>query len=158
MQDEAYVKILRESLEKKVELLNLISNENEIQSRVLSDPNATPDEFQATIDNKDKWITDISTLDNGFSAIFEKVKPLLENQKSKYRDEIARMKDLVRQITDLTTQVEKQEKENYLLALQKFAGVRKQVQKIRKSQSAVSTYYKSMNGSGYDAQFLDSTN
>jgi uncharacterized protein (DUF3084 family) len=158
MQDEAYVKILRESLEKKVELLNLISNENEIQSRVLSDPNATPDEFQATIDNKDKWITDISTLDNGFSAIFEKVKPLLENQKSKYRDEIARMKDLVRQITDLTTQVEKQEKENYLLAQQKFAGVRKQVQKIRKSQSAVSTYYKSMNGSGYDAQFLDSTN
>lgn len=158
MQDEAYVKILRESLEKKVELLNLISNENEIQSRVLSDPNATPDEFQATIDNKDKWITDISTLDNGFSAIFERVKPLLENQKSKYRDEIARMKDLVRQITDLTTQVEKQEKENYLLAQQKFAGVRKQVQKIRKSQSAVSTYYKSMNGSGYDAQFLDSTN
>ena len=151
MQDEAYVKILRESLEKKVELLNLISNENEIQSRVLSDPNATPDEFQATIDNKDKWITDISTLDNGFSAIFEKVKPLLENQKPKYRDEIARMKDLV-------TQVEKQEKENYLLAQQKFAGVRKQVQKIRKSQSAVSTYYKSMNGSGYDAQFLDSTN
>lgn len=158
MQDEAYVKILRESLEKKVELLNLISNENDIQSRVLSDPNATPDEFQATIDNKDKWITDISTLDNGFSAIFEKVKPLLENQKSKYRDEIARMKYLVRQITDLTTQVEKQEKENYLLAQQKFAGVRKQVQKIRKSQSAVSTYYKSMNGSGYDAQFLDSTN
>ena len=152
------MKIRRESLEKKVELLNLISNENEIQSRVLSDPNATPDEFQATIDNKDKWITDISTLDNGFSAIFEKVKPLLENQKPKYRDEIARMKDLVRQITDLTTQVEKQEKENYLLAQQKFAGVRKQVQKIRKSQSAVSTYYKSMNGSGYDAQFLDSTN
>lgn len=158
MKDAAYVKILRESLEKKVELLNLISNENEIQNRVLSDPNASPDEFQATIDNKDKWITDISTLDNGFSAIFEKVQPLLENQKAKYSDEIAMMKNLVRQITDLTARVEKQEKENYLLAQQKFAGVRKQAQKIRKSQNAVSSYYKSMNGTGYDAQFLDSTN
>lgn len=157
MEDEAYVKILRESLEKKVELLNLIINENEEQSRVLSDPNASPDEFQATIDNKDKWISDISTLDNGFNTIFEKVKPLLENQKAKYRDEIARMKDLVRQITDLTTQVEKQEKENYHLAQQKFAGVRKRAQKIRKSQNAVSSYYKSMNGTGYDSQFLDST-
>lgn len=157
MEDEAYIKILRESLEKKAELLNLISKENDRQSRVLTDPNSTPDDFQTTIDNKDKWITDISTLDNGFAAIFEKVKPLLENQKSKYRDEIIRMKDLVRQITDLTAQVEKEEKENYLLAQKKFAGVRKQVQKIRKSQNAVSTYYKSMNGTGYDAQFLDST-
>lgn len=157
MEDEAYVKILRESLEKKAELLNLISEENDKQSRVLTDPNSTPDDFQATIDNKDKWITDISTLDDGFAAIFEKVKPLLESQKSKYRDEIVRMKDLVRQITDLTAQVEKEEKANYLLAQKKFAGVRKQVQKIRKSQNAVSSYYKSMNGSGYDAQFLDST-
>ena len=157
MEDEAYVKILRESLEKKVELLTLISEENDVQSRVLSDPNSEPDAFQMTIDNKDKWISDISTLDNGFNTIFEKVKPLLENQKAKYRDEIARMKDLVRQITDLTTQVEKQEKENYHLAQQKFAGVRKRAQKIRKSQNAVSSYYKSMNGTGYDSQFLDST-
>jgi len=157
MEDEAYVKILRESLEKKVELLTLISEENDTQGRVLSDPNSTPDEFQATIDNKDKWISDISVLDNGFSAVFEKVKPLLENQKQKYRGEISKMKELVRQITDLSAKVEKQEKENYLLAQQKFAGVRKQVQKIRKSQNAVSSYYRSMNGSGYDAQFLDST-
>ena len=64
------------------------------------------------------------------------------------------MKDLVRQITDLTTLVRKQEQENYRLVEQKFAGIKKQVKKIRKSQSAVSNYYKTMNG-GYDSQFLD---
>ena len=158
MDEASYVRILRESLEKKVELLTLIERENQIQNRVLSDPAADPDDFQATIDNKDKWITDISTLDNGFASIFEKVKPLLSTQKDKYRDEIRMMKDLVRQITDLTSRIERQEKENYLLAQQKFAGVRQQAQKIRRSQNAVSSYYKSMNGSGYDAQFLDSTN
>lgn len=157
MEDSAYVKILRESLEKKAELLTLIMRENDTQASVLSDPNSSPDDFQTTIDNKDKWITDIQTLDNGFAAIFDKVKPVLEANKALYRDEIARMKDLVRQITELTSRVEKQEKENYMLAQQKFAGVRKQVQKIRKSQNVVSTYYKSMNGSGYDAQFMDST-
>lgn len=156
MENEAYVRVLRESLEKKVELLTLIKEENVTQARVLKDPNSTPDEFETTIDNKDGWVDQISTLDDGFSVIFDKVKPLLTNQKQKYRDEISRMKDLVRQITDLTTEVKKQEQENYLLAEQKFAGIKKQVKKIRKSQNAVSNYYKTMNGE-YSSQFLDST-
>lgn len=154
MEDEAYVRVLRESLEKKVELLQLISKENEIQSKVLKDPTSTPDELQATMDHKDGWVDQISTLDDGFSVIFDKVKPLLTEQKAKYRDDIAAMQDLVREITDLTAQVRKQEQENYRLVEQKFAGIKKQVKKIRKSQSAVSNYYKTMNGD-YDSQFLD---
>ena len=154
MEDEAYVRVLRESLEKKVELLQLISKENEVQSKVLKDPTSTPDELQATMDHKDVWVDQISTLDDGFSVIFDKVKPLLMEHKAKYRDDIAAMQDLVREITDLTAQVRKQEQENYRLVEQKFAGIRKQVKKIRKSQSAVSNYYKAMNGD-YDSQFLD---
>lgn len=154
MEDEAYVRVLRESLEKKVELLQLISKENEVQSKVLKDPTSTPDELQATMDHKDVWVDQISTLDDGFSVIFDKVKPLLTEHKAKYRDDITAMQDLVREITDLTAQVRKQEQENYRLVEQKFAGIRKQVKKIRKSQSAVSNYYKAMNGD-YDSQFLD---
>lgn len=154
MEDEAYVRVLRESLEKKVELLQLISQENEVQAKVLKDPMSTPDELQTTMDHKDGWVEQISTLDDGFSVIFDKVKPLLTEQKAKYRDDIAAMQDLVREITDLTAQVRKQEQENYRLVEQKFAGIKKQVKKIRKSQSAVSNYYKAMNGD-YDSQFLD---
>ena len=61
MEDEAYVRVLRESLEKKVELLQLISKENEVQSKVLKDPTSTPDELQATMDHKDVWVDQIST-------------------------------------------------------------------------------------------------
>ncbi|MQN02256.1 MAG: hypothetical protein DUD27_00505 [Lachnospiraceae bacterium] len=154
MEDEAYVKVLRESLEKKVELLKLISHENEIQKTVLNDQTSTPDELQETMDHKDEWVNQISTLDDGFAVIFEKVKPLLTKQRDKYRDDIAAMKDLVREITDLTEKVKKQESENYTLVEQKFAGIRQQVKKIRKSQSAVSNYYKTMNGE-YNSQFLD---
>lgn len=153
-EDDAYVKVLRESLEKKVELLKLISKEDEVQARVLKDENSTPDELQATMDHKDAWVDQIATLDDGFSVIFDKVKPLLTDHKDKYRDEIARMKELVRDITDLTATVRKQEQENYNLLDQKFTNIRKQVKKIRKSQSAVSSYYKTMNGE-YDSQFLD---
>lgn len=153
-EDDAYVRILRESLEKKVELLKLISKENEVQNRVLIDETSTPDDLQATMDHKDGWVDQISTLDDGFSVIFNKVKPLLTDHKDKYRDEISRMKDLVREITDLTATIRKQEQENYKLLDQKFTGIRQQVKKIRKSQSAVSKYYKTMNGE-YDSQFLD---
>ncbi|MBQ5483861.1 MAG: flagellar protein FliT, partial [Lachnospiraceae bacterium] len=72
--------------------------------------------------------------------------------------EIRQMKAMIRQITDDTAQIRGQEQENYKLAQLKFAGVKQQAQKIRKSQSAVSQYYKSMNGPEHaDAQFLDKT-
>ena len=144
-----YVLILRESLEKKVEILEHIQAENRKQRQVLEDNNSDVDEFEATLDYKASLVDQIVKLDDGFETLFARVEEELQAK-------IQRMQELIRQITDLSTAVQAQEKENEKLAREKFAYVRKQVQKVRKSQKAVNNYYQSMRGdSVYQPQFMD---
>lgn len=153
---ENYVLILRESLEKKVEILQHIREENQKQKQVLEDNNSDVDEFEATLDYKDSLVEQMLKLDDGFETLFARVQEELEANKETYKDEIHRMQDLIRQITDLSTGIQAQEQENHKLAKQKFAYVRQQVQKVRKSQKAVNSYYQNMLKEGaVEPQFMD---
>ena len=153
---ENYVQILRESLEKKVEILEHIQAENQKQKQVLEDNNSDVDEFDATLDYKDSLIEQRLKLDDGFEALFARVGEELEANKEQSKDEIHRMQDLIRQVTDLSTAIQAQERENEKLAKQRFTYVRKQVQKVRKSQKAVNSYYHNMLKEGaVEPQFMD---
>ena len=155
--EENYIMILRESLEKKVRILRDIIHSNEEQRSILEDDNAPADEFERNVDAKDALVRQIVELDDGFDELFKKVEGELSSNREKYASEIKRMQDLIREITDLSAKVQSQEKVNYDLAKLKFAGIRKQVKKVRQSQKAVSSYYQSMGrGTYYDPQFFDS--
>ena len=88
-----------------------------------------------------------------------KLSPMMQQYieiKEQYKDEIHRMQDLIRQVTDLSTAIQAQERENEKLAKQRFTYVRKQVQKVRKSQKAVNSYYHNMLKEGaVEPQFMD---
>lgn len=155
--EENYIIILRESLEKKVRVLRDIIHSNEEQRSILEDDNAPADEFERNADEKDALVQQIVELDDGFDELFKKVEEELTSNREKYASEIKRMQDLIREITDLSAKVQSQEKVNYELAKNKFAGIKKQVKKVRQSQEAVSSYYKNMTKSNYyDPQFFDS--
>ncbi len=151
-----YIRILTESLEKKVEVLEKIRLKNAEQKDILTDQNASPDELQKNLDEKGELIDEILELDKGFEVVFQKVSEELEKNRSSYRDDILSMQQLIRKITDLASEVEVEERENRLLAEQKFSYVRNQVTKVRKSQKAVSNYYHTMMKTNYeDPQFMD---
>ena len=151
-----YVLILRESLEKKVEILQHIQAENQKQKQVLSDNNSDVDGFEATLDYKASLVEQVLQLDDGFDSLFQRVEPEIQANKESYKDEIHKMQELIRQITDLSTAIQAQERENEKLAKARFTYVRKQVQKVRKSQRAVNSYYQNMLKDGaVEPQFMD---
>jgi hypothetical protein len=151
-----YVLILRESLEKKVEILQHIQAENQKQKQVLSDNNSDVDEFEATLDYKASLVDQVLKLDDGFDTLFHRVEDEIQANKESYKDEIRKMQELIRQITDLSTAIQAQERENEKLAKARFAYVKKQVQKVRKSQRAVNSYYQNMLKDGaVEPQFMD---
>ena len=160
MSDNNYVVILRESLEKKVRILNDLIELNMQQAEILEDPNADPEEFEANVDEKDVLVKEIVALDDGFEQLFAKVQPEIESNKDVYTSEISRMKKLISEITSLSARVQAQEKTNYELAEQKFSDVRKQVKKVRHSQRAVNSYYRDVMSSTYyepyNPLFMDS--
>ncbi len=151
-----YVLMLRESLQKKVSLLRDIVIKNEEQKAILEDEKSTPDEWQSNIDSKDELVQQIIALDDGFDSIFKKVEQELSDNREAYTDEIHRMQDLIRVITDLSERVRSQEKINADLARARFSSLRSRIKQSRQSQKAVNNYYNNMMKTNYyDPQFFD---
>lgn len=156
MSDQGYVKMLRESLEKKIAILNNIESANEDQARILSDQMSTPDEFQENLEIKGRLIAEIDRIDSGFQELFNRVKEVFSTDKESYRDDIHAMQEMIRQITDLSTHIKLQEQDNKMLAEKKFADIRSTARDIKKNERAVTSYYQNMMQlNNVDPQFMD---
>ena len=72
-QEETYIGIMIQSLEKKTRVLDEIIRWDEKQKEVLENPEATPDEFDETVDAKSTLIEQLEQLDIGFEKLYERV-------------------------------------------------------------------------------------
>lgn len=157
MTNKEYIKMLEDSLVKKVELLRQLQGLNQEQKKVLEDSESSPEELDENMDKKSSVIERLDKMDDGFQSIFDKVKEELESNKDSYADEIKNMQKLITLITDLSTDVQAKEMQNKELAKTKFSHIRTQIRETKHGQKAVASYYASMmNNTGYeDSQFWD---
>ena len=156
MPEKDYVIMLRESLEKKVELLTLIQKKNARQKEILLDELSTPDELDDNFAEKGKLVDQIVALDDGFEVLYEKVKDALDKDRAAYAEEIRKMQELIPQINDLSNQVQAEEQRNRNLASNRFTSIKQRVQKVRTSQRAANVYYQNMmKRNNIDPQFMD---
>lgn len=157
MEKMDYVIMLRESLEKKVDILRVLQIRNKEQAAILQDPNTTPDDLEKNMNMKSELIDRIVMLDDGFEQLFNRVKDILDEDRETYADEIRLMQELIRQISDLTADVEATEYKNKEYAKTRFANIKKDIRETKKSGDVVTLYYKNMmahNKVG-DPAFLD---
>ena len=157
MEDMDYVIMLRESLEKKADILRVLLIRNKEQTAILQDPNSTPDDLEKNMNMKAELIDRIVMLDDGFEQLFKRVKAILEEDRATYADEIKLMQELIKKVTDLTADVEATEYKNKEYAKTRFANIKKEAREIKKSGDVVSSYYKHMMSpqTTADPAFLD---
>ena len=157
MENMDYVVMLRESLEKKEDILKVLLIRNNEQAVILQDADSTPEDLEKNMEQKSELIERITVLDDGFEQLFNRVKDILQQDRDTYADEIKKMQNLIRRITDLTADVEASEYKNKEFAKTKFAGIKKDVREVRKSSDVVSSYYKHMMApqTTADPAFLD---
>jgi hypothetical protein len=156
MGKNAYVDIMIQSLQKKINVLDAIIEADKVQKQALEDPNLDPDDFDKTVSTKSDLIDQLNKLDDGFQETFNIVKEELDGNREKYRTEIKIMQDLIRKVTDRSMQIKRQEATNKQLMTNKFAHVKKQVREVRQSQKIVNQYYKNMMNRNYvEPQFMD---
>ena len=153
---KTYLQILDQSLDKKINVLNRIIEQDQIQLGQLQDPNLDPDDFDQTVEKKAKLIEELELLDDGFEQVFARVKDEIGDHKDAYKAEIRRMQEKIRQITAKSMEIQTQEARNKNMMEQKFNSIHKQVKEIRQSQKVVNQYYRNMMKNAYtDPQFLD---
>ena len=96
-------------------------------------------------------------MDQGFDAIFSKVQGELERNREQYRTSIVHMQEMIREITQRSSNLQVLEQQNKELAKAKFSQIRTQTKEIRQSRKAVNSYYQNMmKMNTVDPQFMDS--
>ncbi len=152
----SYLNILEQSLDKKIKILDQIIEQDQLQEQQLQNPSLEPEEFDQTVEEKSRLIDELELLDDGFEQVYDRVKDELKGHKELYKEEIRRMQQKIRQITDKSMQIQTQEARNKMLMEAKFASIHKQVKEIRQSQKMVNQYYRNMMKTNYiDPQFVD---
>lgn len=152
-----YLKILEESLQKKIRVLDEIQAYNEKQRKIFQSDNVNLDEFDAAVEEKGKLINKVSGLDEGFETLYANVAKQLEGNRDKYAKQIKELQELVKQVTEKSVSVQAQEARNKALIEAYFTNERNQLRQGRQASKAAYGYYKNMNNSNVvPPQFLDS--
>jgi hypothetical protein len=97
---EQYLAILIDSLQKKIILLDEISELTELQSKVLADKSMDFQVFDAYVNDKDVLVKQLEKLDEGFDLVYRHVQKDLPQKKTQYANEIGILQDLISQIMD----------------------------------------------------------
>lgn len=155
MSAENYLQIMSESLTIKISILEKLVVLNDEQEKIALADKFDDEAFTSNVDEKGTLIDELEKLDEGFNALFNRLRGQLQDNREKYRDEIADMQQQIRCITELSATVEAKEHRNRSLIQSRFQTMRKEVQTAKRSSQMASTYYKSMNKLNYEPHFMD---
>lgn len=143
---DQYVSMLVDSLQKKKHILEQITVLCDRQSVLVKEEELDLEAFDKAFDEKGALISQLDLLDDGFDAIFGRVKEVLSSEEGKkaHASEITQMQDLIRAITDLSMHIQTSEQRNKAAIEQFFAKEKTRIKQGREGSSAALNYYLNM--------------
>lgn len=155
-QTGTYVNIMKESLVRKKnylqEILELTNKQGELAIAQEFDDKA----FGDIVDKKDVLISNVNEIDKGFTAVYDRVRKEIIQDKDLYKDELKAIQDTIRQCVDLGVSIESAEHRNKSALETAFAKSFRGVKQLKQSKQVVNKYYKSMsNGMVNDSILYD---
>ena len=150
-----YLQMMIDSLNKKKTILTKIVVLNEEQNEILSKALFDGDAFDANMKAKGECIDGLDKLDEGFQALFNRVRDAINADKAMYSEEISSMKKLITEVTELGAKIEVQEARNKVKVEEMFRRERQEHKEAKRSASMAKSYYQNMSKVSYEPQFMD---
>ncbi len=151
-----YLKILEESLMKKIKILDSVQELCDRQSAMLGESPLDMEGFDLCVDEKDVLITELSRLDEGFEALYDNIKQSLQNNRFQYAQQIQKLQGLIQQVMDKSMSIQAQESRNRDAVTAYFKQERQNVAQGRRTSKAMYDYYKNIsNVNAMQPQFMD---
>lgn len=148
--------ILMESLEKKNRILDEVIRENAVQEKILAGEELDMDALDISTERLGELAEQLERLDDGFEALYERVREDLIANKDSYRSEISGMQALVGQITDKVVKINAARMRNERQAKRAFQNARDQIGRTASQVRVSRSYYNNMNRLNYvGPQFYD---
>jgi len=151
-----YIAILKDSLKKKIDILDKISGQNEIQRKLAASEDFDYDVFAETLEEKERLIDEINGLDSGFQTIYDRVKEILESNRDRYADDIKEMQKMISEITEKSMDIMAVENRNKEAIMKRKDSTKKEITMARSTNKVAANYYKTMSKLNVlDSQFID---
>lgn len=151
-----YMQMLAESLVKKSEILSELITKTNTQKEVVSAPEVDWDAFDKIVEDKGNLVEELVKLDDGFDALYARIKDELTANKAAYKNEIVKMQALIQEVTDKSTELQAMEHRNKALIEQRFAESKKAIKQSKMGSKAAMEYYQRMNNlKNVDPQLMD---
>lgn len=151
-----YINILINTLAKKSAVLDDLIDITLLQESYLKEAPQNMDSFEETLDNKSELINNLDQLDDGFEAVYERIKEELKSKKDLFQNEVLKLQELIRQVTGKSVKLQALEQQNKLKMEAYFSNKKQEIKNFKKSSQTASNYYKSMlDRHQGDSYFLD---
>lgn len=153
---EKYLQSLIEGLNQKIDILDKLTEFTEEQQRIVGESTIDWDSFDKTIDNKDDLIQKLSQIDEGFQAVYDRIKDEVSSNKDKYKDYILILKQKVQLVTEKSMSLMALEQRTKAKVTSGFGIQRQQIRVGKESSKVASSYYNNMNRMNFiDPQLMD---
>lgn len=153
---EQYLDAMIQSMNEKSNCLKQLLEMTAQQEQAISGDNMDWDSFERLIDEKETLIDRLGELDDGFQAVFDKIRDELEGKKAQYKDRIAKLQEQIRQVTDQSNALITAEQRNKRLMENATSIERKRIRQTKTNARLASNYYNSMNRINMiDPQLMD---
>ena len=153
-----YISVLHGSLRKKLELIKEILELTKEQNKILSKEDIDADYFERIVDEKDRKINEVLTIDKGFQSLFDKISVYIKANPQTYRQQILEMQNFIRTITDIGVEIENLEYKNREKFKKYILLKRNNIKDLKVSNKTAVSYYKNMSNQHREWQsyFIDS--
>lgn len=153
---EKYLQSLIDGLNQKITILDKLTEFTEKQQRIVGEPSIDWDAFDKTIDEKDELIQKLVVVDEGFQAVYDRIKDEVGANKDKYKEYILILKQQVQLVTEKSTSLMALEQRTKAKVSSGFGAQRQQIRSNKESSKVASNYYNTMNRMNFiDPQLMD---
>lgn len=155
-QNVNYIKVMVDSLYKKVSILDKLLDINMRQAEIIIDVKKNMIAYEVSIDQKQQLIEELNLLDNGFQALYNRIHEEIIANSNNHKEEIKEMQSLISVITDKSVEIQLGEEKNRQVVAQQFALLKREVKNFKDNRKIANKYYNTMQKMDFiTPQFLD---
>lgn len=152
-----YIKILVDTLRKKKEILEFLTELTKEQEMLLKDSSFSMEQFEEAMEKKGKLIDNLNQLDDGFEAFYKRLEDVLPVEKENHRTELLEAQELIGKITDMSARLQALEAKNKESFARRLTEQKQEIKSFKTSSQTAGKYYQHMANQHQEGQsyFLD---
>lgn len=151
-----YLDMLEDSLRNKKDILEKLTELSNRQKDIVKEAAVDWEQFDLLVDEKGALIDRLENLDNGFEAVYNRIREDVSTNKDKYKDSLINIQKLISAVTEASTRLMALERRNKTAIEASFNNERTNISQVKKTSEVAANYYKSMSRVNFiDPQLMD---